>query len=150
MQANPSECKVTMSAAEAVSAEFAPIPQQTLSVTKTGSGQGTVTSTPAGISCPGTCSAQFDEGSTVYLTAAPAPTSTFAGFTGGGCSGTPICAVTMSQAQSVSAEFGLGGPGASAAASAARLSLGKLSVRGASATLELSLPAPAACSPPAP
>ena len=55
-----------------VSAEFTPIPQQSLSVTKTGGGQGTVTSSPEGIDCGDTCVGQFDEGSTVTLTAGAA------------------------------------------------------------------------------
>ena len=141
---SPTECKVTMSAAKAVGAKFAPIPQQTLTVTKAGSGQGTLTSFPAGISCPGTCSAHFDEGATVYLVAAPAPASAFAGFSGGGCSGiAPICEVMMSQAQSLSAEFLAGGPGASAQLkSAAHLSLGPARVSGASASLELAVSEP--------
>ncbi len=145
VQANPAECKVTMSAAEAVSAQFAPIPQLNLNVTKSGSGQGTVTSFPYGISCGGTCSDQFDEGSTVYLLAAPAPTSSFNGFSGGGCpSGSAtICAVTMGGPQSVGAQFVIGGPGASAGvSSSAQLALGKLSVQGASAILQLSVPGP--------
>src|SRR5438093_79780 len=42
---------------------------QTLSVTRSGSGTGTVTSEPAGIDCGGTCSADFDDGTLVTLTA---------------------------------------------------------------------------------
>lgn len=42
-----------------------------LSVTLAGTGIGTVTSTPPGISCPPTCSADFPEGSSVVLNAAP-------------------------------------------------------------------------------
>jgi hypothetical protein len=128
VQANPAECKVTMSAAQAVSAQFDPIPQLTLSVLKTASEQGTVTSFPGGISCPGSCSAQFDEGATVYLVAAPAPISSFAGFSGGGCSGlAPLCAVTMNAPQSVSAEF-LGLP--QGASSSQSQTVGHLKVEG--------------------
>jgi hypothetical protein len=36
-------------------------------------GMGTVTSAPAGISCPGTCSATYDVGASVLLTASTAP-----------------------------------------------------------------------------
>jgi hypothetical protein len=99
-------CDVTMSEAKAVAVSFEPIPQLSLSVSKTGTLQGTVTSYPYGISCPGTCSASFDQGSTVYLLAAPSPGSGFGGFSGGGCEGTaPICAVPMSQAWAVGADF---------------------------------------------
>jgi hypothetical protein len=98
-------CQVTMNQAESLSAQFAPIPQINITVTKAGSGQGTVTSSPAGISCPGNCSAAFDQGSELTLTAAPAPGATFAGFSGGGCSQAATCTLTISAAESLSAEF---------------------------------------------
>jgi Divergent InlB B-repeat domain len=143
VQANPAECKVTMGAAQALSAQFASIPQLALNVAKSGNGQGTVTSFPDGVSCGGTCSSQFDEGSTVYLLAAPAPTTSFGGFSGGGCSGAAtICAVAMSGAQTISAQFGLGGPGASTGAVTARLSLGRVTVQGQTATLQLTVDGP--------
>jgi RTX calcium-binding nonapeptide repeat (4 copies)/Divergent InlB B-repeat domain len=78
-----------------------------LTVTKAGSGTGTVTSTPAGIACGATCSAGFATGSSVVLTAAPQPTSTFAGWSGA-CAGTSTCTVSMSGDQSVTATFGAG------------------------------------------
>jgi hypothetical protein len=109
-------------------------------VTKTGSGQGTVTSEPAGISCPGACSASFDEGSTVYLLAAPSPGSGFGGFSGGGCAGTAtICALTLGSAQSALAEFtgAALGPATPAAASAAALRLGAAGTQGRLATVSL-------------
>jgi hypothetical protein len=114
-------CEVTMSSAKSLSATFEPIPQPSVTVTLAGTGQGTVTSYPAGISCPRACSAGFDQGSTVYLMAAPSPGSGFAGFAGGGCSGTAtLCAVPISSAQNVSATFtgtaaGPAGAGAAAA-----------------------------------
>jgi hypothetical protein len=80
------------------------IPTQTLSVTKAGSGSGTVTSAPAGINCGSTCSASFEQGKEVALTAVPASGSTFAGW-GGACTGTGSCKVPMSAAKSVSATF---------------------------------------------
>ena len=78
---------------------------KTLTVAKTGSGAGTVTSQPAGISCGATCSAEFEEGSTVTLTAKAAEGSTFSGWSGSGCSGNATCEVTMSEAKAVAAEF---------------------------------------------
>jgi uncharacterized repeat protein (TIGR01451 family)/uncharacterized repeat protein (TIGR02543 family) len=82
-----------------------PAVNYTLTVTKAGSGSGTVTSSPAGINCGATCSAQFSDGTVVTLTATAAPGSTFAGWSGEGCSGTGTCQVTMSAARSVTATF---------------------------------------------
>jgi lysophospholipase L1-like esterase len=76
----------------------------TLAVTKSGAGAGTVNSTPAGISCGGSCSANYASGTSVTLTAAVASNSTFAGWSGA-CSGTGACTVAMTQARSVTATF---------------------------------------------
>ena len=51
-----------------------------LMVTVAGSGSGSVTSTPSGISCPSSCLAAFSQNSNVTLTATAAEGSTFAGF----------------------------------------------------------------------
>jgi hypothetical protein len=135
---------VTMSSVQAVGAEFDPIPQFPLDVTTSGTGQGTVTSYAPGISCPGTCSASFDKDSTVYLLAAPAPSSSLAGFSGAGCSGTAtICAVEMGQAQFVSAGFRSGSQGASLAGTrvlGASFTVEKIVVRDSTATLRLAVP----------
>src|SRR5439155_21371057 len=66
-------------------------PPFALTVSKAGTGTGTVTSAPAGITCGVTCSASFASGTAVTLTAAPAAGSTFSGWSGGGCSGTGPC-----------------------------------------------------------
>ncbi len=76
----------------------------TLGVVKSGRGGGTVSSSPAGIDCGGTCSAPFDGGTTVTLAAAPDADSGFAGWSGA-CSGTDPCAVIVDQAKSVTATF---------------------------------------------
>jgi hypothetical protein len=75
-----------------------------LMVTLSGTGSGTVTSNPAGIACPGTCSANFNNGAMVTLAAAANLGSTLAGWSGA-CSGTGTCSVTMSAAQAVGATF---------------------------------------------
>jgi hypothetical protein len=54
-------------------------------ITKAGTGNGTVTSSPAGINCGATCSAAYNAGTTVALAAAPAAGSTFVGWSGTGC-----------------------------------------------------------------
>ncbi len=99
-------CTVAMSAAKAVTATFTAIPVQ-LAVTKAGTGAGTVTSTPVGINCGATCAANFNQNSSVTLTALATAGSTFTGWTGA-CTGTATtCTVTLSQAQSVSASFSI-------------------------------------------
>ena len=98
---NPS-CTVTMSQSRNVTATFAPL-QRALTVNKTG--QGTVTSNPAGINCGATCSASFNHGTQVTLTAAPTAGWTFSGWSGEGCTGTGTCMVNMSQARTVTANF---------------------------------------------
>lgn len=76
-----------------------------LTVTKAGSGAGEVRSDPAGLNCGTTCTKTFATGTVVTLIATPAAGSTFAGWSGGGCSGTDNCVVTMSAAQTVTATF---------------------------------------------
>ena len=77
----------------------------TLQVSKNGTGSGTVTSSPSGISCGTTCSRSFSGGTTVTLTAVPASGSVFAGWAGGGCTGTGSCAVQINNNMTVSAAF---------------------------------------------
>ncbi len=77
----------------------------TLTVTKNGTGSGTVTSSPAGITCGSTCQASFSNNQQVILTAVATSPATFSGWSGEGCSGTGTCTVTMSQARSVTATF---------------------------------------------
>ena len=67
------------------------------------SGTGTVTSSPAGISCPSACTASFPPGTTVTITPIPASGFNFAGF-GGACTGSS-CKLVLSSNQSVSAIF---------------------------------------------
>jgi len=69
-----------------------------------GTGSGTVTGTPAGISCKPTCSAAFASGTKVKLTVAAAQGSYFAGWSGA-CSGLGACTVTVNGALSATATF---------------------------------------------
>ncbi len=99
-------CVVAMTTARSVGASFAPA--YTLTVTRTGTGQGTVRSTPAGIDCGPAwldCSGSFASGRLVVLTATASSGSTFAGWTGAGCSGTGTCAVAMDADTAVAASF---------------------------------------------
>ena len=77
----------------------------TLTVNRTGAGTGTVVSAPAGITCGSVCSRTFGAGAVVTLTATAAAGSVFTGWSGGGCSGTGSCVVTIAGATTVSAGF---------------------------------------------
>lgn len=96
-------CTVTMTQAVSVAATFT-VQTYQLAVSLVGSGTGTVTSNPTGITCGGTCSASYDHGTMVTLTATPAPGSTFEGWSGS-CTGTGPCSVTMTQARNATANF---------------------------------------------
>jgi hypothetical protein len=85
-------CTVTMTANKSVSAAFA-LSKRTLKVAKPGKGAGSVTAT--GISCGSDCTEDYNDGTSVTLTATPEPGSIFAGWSGGGCSGTGVCEVTV-------------------------------------------------------
>jgi len=77
--------------------------KRTLTVKIVGSGDGTVTG--LGIKCGTDCQEIFNSGTSVTLTANPADGSTFAGFSGGGCSGTGPCSVTVNVDTTVTATF---------------------------------------------
>ena len=109
-------CTVSMTQSQSVTATFNLATTFALTVTKGGSGSGTVTSTPSGINCGSTCTSNFVQGTGVVLSASATSGSTFAGWSGEGCSGTGTCSVTMSQARSVTATFEPTGGGACAGA----------------------------------
>jgi hypothetical protein len=73
-------------------------------ITSAGTGNGSVTSSPAGIDCGQTCSGNYAKGTKVTLTATPASGSVFAGWSGG-CSGTGSCVVKITKNISVTATF---------------------------------------------
>ena len=99
-------CTVPMTAATTVTATFT-LSTYTLTVVKTGAGSGTVTSAPAGISCGSTCATSFNYNQVVVLSASASTGSTFAGWSGEGCSGTGTCSVTMTATRNVTANFTL-------------------------------------------
>ena len=101
---NPNPCTVTMDQDRVVSAVFDPVPTFELTVGIEGGGSGSVTSTPAGIDCPGTCAADFLENEKVLLEPAPAAGSSFDGWNGD-CSGTGTCVVSMGRTRTVGATF---------------------------------------------
>ncbi len=99
-------CTVTIASATSVTATFTRN-SYALTVSKTGNGTGTVTSTPAGIDCGATCTAQLLGNSSVALAAVADATSTFTGWSGAGCTGTGTCTVSVDAAKTVTATFAL-------------------------------------------
>ena len=78
-----------------------------LTVTLVGTGGGTVTSSPAGISCQPTCSNSFASGAVVKLTAVAAKGSVFTGWAGACTGRNSTCNVTMNTTRSVTATFNI-------------------------------------------
>jgi len=97
--------------AQAVSGAAPCTPPNALTVFKAGTGTGTITSNPAGITCGSDCTQFYNAGAGVALGASPTGGSTFAGWSGA-CSGTGACQVTMNAARSVTATFNAGIPSA--------------------------------------
>jgi hypothetical protein len=96
-------CVVTMTADAEVHAAFL-VPSGLVAVARLGGGEGTVTSSPPGISCGDRCAATFPLAAVVNLVASPEPSSVFAGWSGA-CSGTGECSVSVEGAVTVGARF---------------------------------------------
>jgi hypothetical protein len=76
-----------------------------VTVAKAGTGAGTVLSSPTGINCGSDCYESFTAGTVVTLNATPASGSAFAGWSGGGCSGTAACTTSGNTAVTITANF---------------------------------------------
>lgn len=106
-------CNVLMDAAKQVTVTFNKPPQHRLTVTKAGTGEGTVTSTsdpaqPTQLNCGSLCQVDYAQGSTVTLTATAAAGSVFAGWSGDAtCGTTASCTIPMDAAKNVTATFNL-------------------------------------------
>jgi len=102
---NALTCSVSVNDQINVTANFATI--FTLSIGRSGSG--TVTATPSGtdraINCGSACSAKFIQGTTITLTATPAPGLSFVSWTNGCVSSTPTCTVVIGKDTSAQANF---------------------------------------------
>lgn len=68
-------------------------------------GEGTASSSSGGIDYGPACSASFDVGSTVTLTAAPAEGFKFKRWIGAGCKGKKLCTIELNQSKTVKAKF---------------------------------------------
>jgi len=98
-------CTLTVEGAVQLSAAFGQ--SQSLIVSKSGNGMGTVTSVPAGINCGAACAQVYAPGTSVTLTASPSAESVFAGWTGACMNATGTCTTTINGATSVNAIFNL-------------------------------------------
>jgi 6-phosphogluconolactonase (cycloisomerase 2 family) len=96
-------CQVTAGSEPTVTATFEKLP--VLRVSLTGSGAGSLESSPAGIACPETCAYAYPPGTQITLTPIAASGSRFAGWEGAGCSGTGACQVTVGSETAVTAAF---------------------------------------------
>lgn len=94
----------------AILAEIVAAANYSLYVSKSGTGNGTVTSSPYGINCGSDCDQAYYDGTIVKLTAAPSTGSYFAGWTGDCISQALNCKVTMDAAKHVTATFTSGTP----------------------------------------
>ncbi len=98
-------CTVSMSTAQSVSATFNVAAPTTYALNISKVGNGTVTTSPAGINCGATCSASFTTNSMVAISAAPAIGYNFTGWTGD-CAGTgSTCNIQMLTNRNVTANF---------------------------------------------
>ena len=95
-------CTVSMTGTEKVSATFDP--GEVLTVSITGTGAGTVTSTPSGISCPTICSFTFPPNTPVTLSETPGSNDAFSSWAGA-CTGGANCSVTLDASMSITANF---------------------------------------------
>jgi len=77
----------------------------TVTINKIGAGTGTVTSTPAGISCGSTCQATYAYATAITLSAAPDANQYFMGWDSTACTGTGACAFSLTSNTVVRASF---------------------------------------------
>jgi hypothetical protein len=98
-------CTVVMSQARSVTAQFTATAYVLALTPQLGTGRGIIFSNPGGLSCGAACQATFDANALITLTAIPDAGSVFSGWTGGGCTGTGPCAVTLAMATTVTYRF---------------------------------------------
>ncbi|MFN2190051.1 MAG: InlB B-repeat-containing protein, partial [Candidatus Promineifilaceae bacterium] len=97
------QCIVTLTSTQNVTAEFRLI-QYDVTVHFDGNGSGEVSSLPAGLDCPGSCTTPFDVGTVVTLSHAADAGSTFGGWSGA-CTSPDSCALSMDGNHEVTATF---------------------------------------------
>ncbi len=103
-------CTVTIDDTTAVTATF-DVAEYPVTIELGGSGSGMVVAPAAGINCPGTCTVMVQHGGQLSLAASTSLNSQFMGWTvgpgGTACSGTGICATTITGPTKITATFAL-------------------------------------------
>jgi hypothetical protein len=97
-------CDLTIAGDSQVGASFAAASQVTVQVQLVGAGTGRVTSSPAGIDCPGACVMAVASGTVVTITPAAEASAHFEGF-GGGCEGTSCVFAAGASTRAILANF---------------------------------------------
>jgi hypothetical protein len=108
-------CNITMDKDKACTATFTiwpPINYYTITVSKTGTGSGTITSNPSGINCGNDCIETYNEKIVSIMTATPSSGSLFAGWTGdcSACGTNSDCNIAMDKDKTCTATFNLAPP----------------------------------------
>ncbi len=99
-------CTVTLDVDRAVTVRFRLQHQVTVAVEASEGGQGTVASTPPGLSCAtGTCNAFFDAGADVTLTATPATANDRVSAVTGDCSAMPCTLTALASPRTTTVSF---------------------------------------------
>lgn len=97
-------CVVDMAEARFVTANYTKSQLYSLAINKVNPHAGTVTGSDKVINCGSICTANYESGKSVTLTATPMKNYRFAGWSGA-CSGTGTCNVNMTAAKSATATF---------------------------------------------
>jgi hypothetical protein len=97
--------KASVGTAAHLAFPFTPSNTPSLNIIQAGMGSGSVTSNPPGIDCGSDCSATYQSGTVVTLTATADPGFVFGRWNGSGCSGTGTCVVTLYGDITVTATF---------------------------------------------
>jgi hypothetical protein len=80
-------------------------PNYSLTVSKSGTGTGTVASSPAGVNCGNNCNVNFDKDNSITLTAIPNSGSQFGGWTGCTSASGNACTVFLNSSRTITANF---------------------------------------------
>lgn len=104
-------CQITLDQSQEIIATFNLTATNYYALTIKLEGVGTGTVNAENINCGSDCTEEYPENTEITLTAIPETDSIFTGWDGGSCSGTDVCTVSMTEAQNITAIFGLASAG---------------------------------------